>query len=285
MNVVITGASAGIGRALSKTFARDGHSVLAVARREAPLRSLSREMAEEHRDTVQLLALDITAAGASQLLFDEAVRLFGQVHVLVNAAAMSPYQEFRELQTEHLRQILALNIEALTELCHLFLPHMQAHGQPGRVVNVGSVGGYAPLPNFAVYSGSKHYVRIFSNILRHEYRGSNIRVCALHPGGTLTEFAPLAGQRIRPLARRTLLTPEQVAAKAYPAILKGKRVIVPGLMNKAAVLIGKFLPFPWSMRIMSLIYNMNVEKIPHTYPLSSPGQRNNDLGSPGDSAS
>lgn len=283
MNVVITGASAGIGRALATNFAQDGHAVLAVARREAPLQSLSQEMAKEYRVTIHPLALDITAAGAPQSLFDQAVSRFGEVHVLVNAAAMSPYQEFRELQIEHLRQILALNIQALTELCHLFLPHMLAHGQPSHVVNVGSVGGYAPLPYFAVYSGSKHYVRIFTNILRHEYRGSNIRISALHPGGTLTEFPPLAGQRIRPLARKTLLTPEQVAAKAYPAVLKGRRVIVPGLMNKVAVLIGKALPFPWSMRFMSLIYHMNVEKVAPTYPLSSSGQRTDDQGSLEDS--
>ena len=81
-----------------------------------------------------------------------------------------------------------------------------------------------------------------------------------------------------------MMTPEQVAAKAYPTVLKGKRVIVPGLVNKAAVLIGKVLPFPWSMRIMSLIYNMNVEKVQPTYPLSSAGQGNGDPEAPGDSA-
>jgi short-subunit dehydrogenase len=145
---------------------------------------------------------------------------------------------------------------------------MLAHGEPSHVVNVGSVGGYAPLPKFAVYTGSKHYVRIFTNLLSYEYRGSNIRVSALHPGGTLTEFPVLAGQRVKKPALKTMLTPEQVAEIAYPAILKGKRVIVPGAINQLAVLMGKLLPFPWAMRVMEFIYEQNVEQTAPTYPLA-----------------
>ena len=267
MNVVITGASSGIGRALAGTFARNGHAVLAVARREERLQTLCREMAENHLTVVHYIALDITSSGATQALFEEAVRVFGKIHVLINNAGMSPYQEFHELHYVHLRQILLLNIQALTELCFLFLPHMLAHGEPSHVVNVGSVGGYAPLPRFSVYTGSKHYVRVFSNLLYHEYHGTNIRVTALHPGGTLTEFPELAGQRIKKFARKTMLTPEQVAEMAYPAILKGKRVIIPGAINKLAVLVGKILPFPWAIRVMEFIYDQNVEPAEPTYPL------------------
>jgi short-subunit dehydrogenase len=266
MNVVITGASAGIGRALAVTFARNGHPVLAVARREDRLRALADDMAAECAATVHCLAFDLTTPGAAQNVLAEAIRVFGKVHVLVNNAGMSPYQDFRELKPGHLRQILALNVQALTELCHVFLPHMLAHGEPSRVVNVGSVGGYAPLPRLAVYSGTKHYVRVFTNMLSREYRGTKVCVSALHPGGTLTEFPALAGQRIKPFARKTMLTPEQVAERAYPAILKGRRVIIPGTIDKLAVLMGKLLPFPLAIRVMEIIYNQNVEPVPPTYP-------------------
>lgn len=266
MNVVITGASSGIGRVMAATFARKGHAVLAVARRKERLLALSREMAEEHAAPVACLALDLTSSGAPQAVLDEAIRVFGKVHVLINDAGMSPYQEFRELSYEHLRQIIDLNIRALTELCHLFLPHMLAHGEPSHVVNVSSVGGYAPLPKFSVYSGSKHYVRVFTNLLQREYRATNIRVSGLYPGGTLTEFQPLAGQQPKKFARRAMHTPEQVAEIAYPAILAGKRVIVPGVSNKLAVLIGKLLPFPWAIRVMEFIYDMSVEQVTPTYP-------------------
>ena len=267
MNVVITGASSGIGRAMARTFAREGHPVLAVARREERLRELCQEMAEARAAAVHCLALDITSQGAAQTLFDEAVRVFGKVHVLINNAGMSPYQEFHVLNCGHICQIISLNVQSLTELCHLFMPHMLAHGEPSHVVNVGSVGGYAPLPKLSVYTGTKHYVRIFTNLLNHEYRGSNIRVSALHPGGTLTEFPVLAGQRPTKFAQKTMLTPEQVAEKAYPAILKGKRVIIPGAMNQLAALLGKILPFPWAMRVMEFIYNQNVDQAATTYPL------------------
>jgi short-subunit dehydrogenase len=266
MNVTITGASSGIGRAMAATFARKGHVVLAVARRKERLLALRQEMAEKHAATVHCIALDITSPDAPQILFDEAVRVFGKIHVLINNAGMSPYQEFRDLSYRHLCQIIALNIQSLTTLCHLFMPHMLVHGEASHVVNMCSVGGYAPLPKFSVYTGSKHYIRVFTNLLCHEYRGTNIRVSALHPGGTLTEFPVLAGQRIKEFARKTMMTPEQVAEIAYPAILKGKRVIVPGAVNKMAVFMGKILPFPWAIRVMQYIYEHNIDQVPPTYP-------------------
>ncbi len=265
MKVVITGASAGIGRALAETFARHGHAALVVARREARLVALCRDLGDRYRVAAYPLALDLTHADAAEVLFQEAVRRFDKVHVLINNAGMSPYQDFCELSSCDLRQILALNVQALTELCHRFIPHMVDHGEPSHVVNVGSVGGYAPLPYFSVYTGTKHYVRVFTNLLHHEYRGTNVRVSALHPGGVLTEFPELAGQRVRPWAQRGMLTPERVAELAYPAILRGQRAIIPGSTNKLAVTVGKVLPFPWAIRIMTLIYRLSVTKTDPTY--------------------
>lgn len=267
MNVVITGASSGIGKALAVTFARHGHAVLVVARREALLHSLCQELAEKYETNVNYLALDISAPDAPQVLFEEAVRVFGEVHVLINNAGMSPYQEFRELSISHLRQILALNIRSLTELCYLFMPHMLIHGKESHIVNVSSAGGYAPLPRFAVYTGSKHYVRAFTNLLNYEYRGTNIKVSDLVPGGTMTEFLGLAGQQVNQFAQKSMMTPERVAEIAYPAILKGKRVIVPGTINQMAVLVGKLLPFPIAVRLMKFIYDRSITPAPPTYPL------------------
>ena len=267
MNVVITGASSGIGRALVIKFIQQGHSVLAVARRQARLQELTEELVKNSSAALYILDLDITSHGATQILYEEAARLFGNVHILINNAAMSPYQEFRELHHVHLHQIISLNIQSLSELCYLFIHHMVSHGEPSHIVNVGSVGGYTPLPRFSVYSGSKHYVRIFTNLLHHEYRGSNVKVTALHPGGTLTEFPELAGQEIKESARNTMLTPEQVAEIAYPGIMKGKRLIVTGGINKLAVLIGKLLPFPWAIRVMELVYDNSMDQVEPTYPI------------------
>jgi short-subunit dehydrogenase len=266
MNVVITGASAGIGRALAAKFAQNGHPVLAVARREERLRALSHTAAEQSRAPIHPLPIDITAPGAPEAVLNEAVRLFGKAHVLVNDAGMSPYREFRDLSAAHVRRIIELNVRALTELCGVFLPHMTGHGEPARLVNVSSVGGYAPLPKFSVYSGSKHYVRVFTNLLRREYRRTNVKVCGLYPGGTLTEFPPLAGQRPKPIARLGMHTAEQVAVIAYPAILAGRRVIIPGMMNRLAAFAGKVLPFPFGIRLMELIYDLSVEQVETTYP-------------------
>lgn len=267
MNVVITGASSGIGKALAVTFASHGHSVLVVARREDRLRVLCHDLKQQSGASIDYLPLDITSPDAPQILFDHATKRFGKVHVLINNAGMSPYQEFHELNHAHLNQIIALNIRSLTELCELFLPHMQAHGESCRVVNVSSVGGFTPLPNFSVYCGSKHYVQVFSNMLNYEYRKTRIKIGAIYPGGTLTEFPTLAGQRLKKAAMSFMMTPEQVAEIAYPAIIRGRRVIIPGGLNQLAVLLGKLLPFPLAMRMTEWIYGRNVEQIPPTYPL------------------
>ena len=267
MNVAITGASSGIGKALASAFARNGHAVLVVARRKERLLALCEELAAAGAASVNCLALDITLPGAPQMLLDESVRIFGDVHILINNAGMSPFQEFRDLSYSHLCQILALNIHSVTELCHLYMTHMLQHGEPSHVVNVSSVAGYAPLPRFAVYTGSKHYIRAFTNLLSYECRRTNIKVSGLYPGGTLTEFPGLAGQRIHPFALKTMMTPERVAEIAFPAILKGKRVIVPGKINQLAVLAGKLLPFPLAIRLMKFIYDRSMEPAPPTYPL------------------
>ena len=277
MNIVITGASAGIGKAYVKTFCQHGHMVLAVARRKGRLQALSQEMADLYSAVVHILDLDLTSAGASQTLLDEAVMVFGKVHVLINNAGMSPYQEFQELELYHLRQIIALNIQSLTELCHKFIPHMLSHGEPSHVVNVGSAGGYAPLPYFSVYTGSKHYVRIFTNFLRHEYRDSNVKVSAVHPGGVLTEFAELAGQRIKESTKKAMMTAEEMAEKTYPAIMKGKRVTVPGGIYKISVLLGKLIPFPLMFQIMNLIYNQSMDKVDPTYPVQASMEPHKDV--------
>jgi short-subunit dehydrogenase len=222
-------------------------------------------MNAEKAAPVHTTVLDLTSSNAPQSLFGEAIRVFGMVHILVNNAGMSPYQDFHEMKAIHIQQSLQLNIQALTELCHHFIPHMLAHGEPSHIVNLGSVGGYAPLPHFAVYTGSKHYVRILSDQLHFEFRDTNIQVSALHPGGVHSEFAELAGQKINRRAGLVMMAPEDFTAKAYPAILKGKRVIIPGGLNKLTCLIGKILPFPWSIRVMAFLYDQNIEKAPPTY--------------------
>jgi hypothetical protein len=107
---------------------------------------------------------------------------------------------------------------------------------------------------------------VFTNLLHQECKGSNVRVSALHPGGTLTEFLALAGQQMRKSALKGMMTPEQVAEMAYPAILKGKRVIILGSLNKIAAVIGKVLPFPWAIRITSFVYDHNINRVNPTYP-------------------
>jgi len=267
MNVIVTGAASGIGKALASVFARNGHSLFIVDKQKSRLLTFRDEIRSKYSTPVVCQIVDLSEQGAASAVFQEATRIFGKVHVLINNAGMSPYQDFCDLCFSHLDQIVSVNIRSLAELCSLFMSHMLAHGEPCHVVNISSVGGFTPLPKFSVYTGSKHFVRAFSDLLNYEYRKTNIKVSVIYHGGTLTDFPYLSGQHIRGNAVRTLMTPEKVAEISYPAILKGKRVIIPGVMNYMAILFGKIFPFPLTIRVMEFIYNHVIDPTQPNYPL------------------
>ena len=267
MNVVITGASSGIGRALARTFSRKGHAVLAVARREERLLELCRETAEKHEAAVHCLALDITSPGAPQILLEEAVRVFGKVHVLINNAGMSPYQEFHELNSVHLRQILALNIQVPHgTLSFVHAPYAGAWGTQscgerglrGRVCAASQIcrlcGVQALHPDF--------HQSALLRVPPNQYPGQ--RASPGRDADGIPRPCRSTAQKVRPKSHDDSGTG---GGKAYPAILKGRRVIVPGAINKLAVLMGKLFPFPLSIRVMDFIYDQTVDPIAPTYPL------------------
>jgi len=260
MNVVITGASAGIGQAFARAFAAKGHHLVLCARRQDRLDELAAELSAAYGIRAVTVALDLTDSAAPQTLFTKSMEAFGKIHVLINNAGMSPWQEFAQMKMVDLRATLQLNVNSLTEICHHFVPHMRGHGENSHIANVGSVGSYAPLPKFAVYTGTKHYVRAFSDLLFYELRKTNIRVTCVCPGGTSSEFLAKSGQEIKAIGQSGMMTPTRVAAIATAGILSGKRVVVTGRMNLMVAFLGKVLPFPWFVRILDFVYSRAINQ-------------------------
>jgi short-subunit dehydrogenase len=145
------------------------------------------------------------------------------------------------------------------ELCHRFGRHMRAHGKPSYISNVASLAGYQPLPNFAVYAATKHFVRVFSEILRHELANSKVRVSCLCPGGTYTEFSEKNGQAIRESGHAAMMTAQEVARQGIAGMLAGRAVIVPGFLNKITCALPRFIPSGLSITLAERVMKRATE--------------------------
>ena len=229
---LVTGASSGIGAELARELARNGHNLVLVARREAPMLDLAEELAA-HRVDVAVVAANLGVIDApARLTCELARRGLGEVDVLVNNAGFGDHADFARAEPTKLTEMIQLNVAALTALTRAFLPGMVARGR-GRVLLLGSLAGLAPGPGAAVYHATKAYVVSLGEALGHELRGTGVTVTVVCPGPTQTGFQKASGQEVPPprLPLGTML-PATVARKAYEALIDGRRVVVPGLLNK-----------------------------------------------------
>jgi short-subunit dehydrogenase len=240
--VVVTGASGGIGYELSKLFARDGYPLLLVARSADKLAAFAAEVTAAHRVPVANCALDLAAPDTPDRVLEAARREGRPTEALVNNAGFGGWGPFAEADLAGVLQMLQLNVVALTHLTRLFLPGMVQHNE-GRVLNVASTAAFQPGPLMAVYYASKAYVLHFSEALAEELRKTNVRVTALCPGPTATGFEDRAGLGASKLfSSGRVMDARAVAAAGYRGLMRGRRVVVPGLWNNLLVQANRFFP-------------------------------------------
>lgn len=189
---LITGASSGIGKELARIHAERKRDLVILARREAKLQDLKRELEEAYGVSVYVIARDLNEAGACQSIFEELTSNSIEVDYLFNNAGFGGRGQFHEQSWGMLDGMIGLNITALTELTHLLLPGMVAR-KKGRVLNTSSTAGFMPGPLQAVYFATKTYVNSFSQAVASELEGTGVTVTALCPGAVKTEFADTAG--------------------------------------------------------------------------------------------
>ncbi|PTL76288.1 SDR family oxidoreductase [Vitiosangium sp. GDMCC 1.1324] len=190
--VMVTGGSMGIGAAFAQELARRRARLVLVARSAERLRTLAEDLTKTHGVRVDVVAEDLARPGAAKRVL-EAVRAKGLViDVLINNAGFGMYGPFEELPLETQREEIDLNIGALVELTHVFLPDLER--RQGGVIQVASTAAFQPVPFMAVYAASKAFVLSFSEALWAEYRERGVRVLALCPGATDTPFFARAGE-------------------------------------------------------------------------------------------
>lgn len=225
---LITGASSGIGKELARIHAERGGDLVIVARSESKLEELKAELEQKHSVNVTVIAKDLTHADAPRELH-EAIQAAGiQVDYLINNAGFGGHGKFHERDWESDQAMIQLNVVALTELCHRFLPDFLSRGQ-GRILNVSSTASLPPGgPLQAVYFATKHFVTALSYGIAGELDGSNVTVTALLPGATETEFASNAKMASAKLFQDAA-SARSVAKDGYEGMLKGELSVISGL--------------------------------------------------------
>jgi short-subunit dehydrogenase len=239
--VVITGASAGIGRAIARVAAKERGPVVLVARSPDGLDAAAAEVRQAGGEPFTL-ALDLMAGDAPKHLQD-----FLSTHglfcdILVNSAGYGLRGAATKLSIDDQLGIIDLNIRALTELTLYFLPAMVARRRGG-VLNLSSVASFVPGPYMALYYASKGFVRSFSQALHQEVRRTGVTVTCVAPGPVWTEFYERAGAKKTRLFRiLPMLDPDGVAEHAWRGFKSGRRLVVPGISAKLAILVASLLP-------------------------------------------
>lgn len=237
---LVTGASSGIGEALARRLARDGHALALVARRVERLEQLAAALRADRGVEVHVLPADLTASGACTGLVAELERRGLSVSWLVNNAGFGTNGKFWELPVEREIEEIALNVEALVELTGRCLPAMVARGR-GVVMNVASVGGFVPSPYMATYTATKAFVLTFSEAIAAELRGTGVEVLCVCPGLTRTEFQSHVAVDTEGIPELAWQSADEVADEAVSAVGRGP-VVVTGRVNRLMVNTTKFIP-------------------------------------------
>ncbi|MBA3677848.1 MAG: SDR family oxidoreductase [Sphingosinicella sp.] len=244
---LITGASSGLGAEFARQCARRGDEILLVARRQDRLEKLAAELGGK----AHVLVADLATTGASARLLSEIERRGFSVEILINNAGFGLAGTFAELPLERQSEMIDLNIKALTELTHLVLPGMIAR-RSGGILNIASTGAFQAGPGFGVYFATKAYVLSFTEALHQELKGSGVRVSALCPGPTRTEFGAVAGARGERFDRLAAGAGGVVSA-GLKGLEANRAVAIPGLTNKISAQSNRFLPRALVRRIVAAL--------------------------------
>ena len=225
---LVTGASSGIGAEFARQLASRRSDLVLVARSQSKLEALATELSGRHGVRAEVVTEDLGREGAARRIAGELAARGLHVDILVNNAGFGTHGPFHTLSADREREEITVNVLALVDLAHAFLPGMVERGE-GAVINVASTAAFQPDPYMAVYGATKAFVLSFSHALRAETRARGVRVVALCPGQTETAFFDTVGSphaRVGVLAR-----PQGVVAAALRAVDRDRAQVIPGLVN------------------------------------------------------
>jgi short-subunit dehydrogenase len=247
---LITGASSGIGAVFARKLAARGHNLLLVARSEDKLITLCNELGRIKSTHAQYVAMDLSERDAPARLFEETQKRGLDIDFLINNAGFGSMGDFAKLDRERELDMIDLNVRSLVELTQRFLVPMRER-KNGSIINVASTAGFQPIPFMATYAATKAFVLSFTEGLWEENRPHGVRVMALCPGVTDTNFFE-ASRMQRPPARVSQ-TPEAVVDAALRGLARGKSSVISGWTNFFMVEAERLAPRAFTLRTVGFV--------------------------------
>ena len=233
-SVLITGASAGIGRELARVFASKGYDLILAARSRDTIEALAKDFIATHGVGVKSVPVDLSVSGAAESIFRGLEQNDVPVDNLVNNAGVVFEGDFSRVSLDDHLRLLQINVVALTSLTRLFLPSMLQR-RSGRILNVASMAAFMPFPRLAAYAAAKAYVLSLTEALSEELRGTGVTATALCPG--FTDTSMIRGSRLGKLVPAAMIiaamimSAAEVAEQGCAACLAGETICVPGVAN------------------------------------------------------
>lgn len=253
--VLITGATSGIGYEFSKIFAKNNYDLLLNGRNNHILLEMKEKLEKDFNINVYTYCCDLKSEDEVLKLYKFSKNNNLNVNILINNAGIGYNGEFSNISWEKHKEVIDLNIKALTYLTLLVIKDMKVENK-GKILNVASTGAYQPGPYIAVYYATKAYVLSFTNGLRQEVKDKNIFITTLSPGATKTKFSFRAGKG----DLKVSMDPKKVAEKGYKALMKNKANEIPGIMNKVLVFLSKISPTVINGKVVKKIQQTAINK-------------------------
>lgn len=242
ITTLITGASSGIGLEFSKIFAREKFNLILVDINQEKLHEVSEKLKRDFQIEVKAIQQDLSEISSADTLYNTVKNESIQVDILVNNAGFGMYGNFADSDPEIELKMMQLNMITLTRLTRLFVLEMAGRGE-GRILNTASTAAFQPGPLMAVYFATKSYVLSFSEAIHRELKGTGVTVTTLCPGPTKTKFALTAGADKASLFNNwRVLDATMVAELGYHGLMKGKRLVIAGFINRLLVQLLRITP-------------------------------------------
>lgn len=239
---LITGSSSGIGKVFAFECARRKMNLILVSRPSERLIATADEISSKYDVDVKTFPIDLTETDAPLKVSEWCQNQGLKVNYLINNAGTVGTTPFEKCEPAYLDSIIMLNIRALTLMTRFFLPELKKH--PGsKVLNMGSMSGFFPIPYKSVYSASKAYVHSFSRSLETELKGSGVEIYLVAPNGVQSN--PRVMKRIRDhkmMGALVSMSPEKFAVLTLNMVEKGQRFYIPLISNKLLFALSRILP-------------------------------------------
>ncbi len=253
--VLITGASSGIGLEFAKQAASKKYNLILISRRKTELDKIAATLRMQFGVVIHTIAKDLSLPQSAEEIFTKVNNDLGvSVYMLINNAGFGLSGNFINNNYQEIINQINVNVSCLVALTRLLLPLMLERND-GIVINVGSTAAYQPGPYMSIYYASKAFVKNFTLALNKELKGTNVKCSLFSPGPTRTDFQRRANITKSVIGRDFLMMePDKAVKICLSAALKGKREIIPGVMNKIGVIAAKIIP---ESLLSGIVSNLN----------------------------